>query len=208
MGLDLDAISRRAADAAADEDAYFTRQDVLTVDVPALVAEVRHLRALTDVSTAELLRTVEALNAHGIVLPDGRAEHTPRPDEGTEDGIEPPLREHSAPPAAPLGQLALPRTTTRGGPRRGPRRPRRPEGVAMSELDLDAIEARARPSATVNSLIAVAREDVPALVAEVRRLRDALDVIAGEDGTYLQSLKMTDTEYTMRTIARDALGRK
>ena len=78
----------------------------------------------------------------------------------------------------------------------------------MSELDLDAIEARARPSATVNSLIAVAREDVPALVAEVRRLRDALDVIAGEDGTYLQSLKMTDTEYTMRTIARDALGRK
>jgi hypothetical protein len=49
---------------------------------------------------------------------------------------------------------------------------------------------------------------IRALVAEVRRLREALDVIAGEDGTYLQSLKMTDTEYTMRTIARDALGRK
>jgi len=43
--LDLDAICRRALDAATDEDAYFTRMGVLTDDIPALVAEVRRLRA-------------------------------------------------------------------------------------------------------------------------------------------------------------------
>ena len=49
--LDLDAICRRALD-ATDEDAHFTRLGVLTDDVPALVTEVRALRAEVERMTS------------------------------------------------------------------------------------------------------------------------------------------------------------
>jgi hypothetical protein len=46
------------------------------------------------------------------------------------------------------------------------------------------------------------------LVAEVERLRHALDVIAGEDLDYRGRLRLTDAENAIYVIARDALGRK
>jgi hypothetical protein len=51
-------------------------------------------------------------------------------------------------------------------------------------------------------------EDVPRLVAEVKRLRHALGVIAGEDLDYRGRLRLTDAENAIYVIARDALGRK
>jgi hypothetical protein len=54
----------------------------------------------------------------------------------------------------------------------------------------------------------VLAEDVPRLVAEVERLRHALDVIAGEDLDYRGRLRLTDAENAIYVIARDALGRK
>ena len=59
--LDLDAICRRALDAATDEDAYFTRLGVLTDDVPALVAEVRRLRACRAIEQEALANALPIL---------------------------------------------------------------------------------------------------------------------------------------------------
>jgi hypothetical protein len=74
----------------------------------------------------------------------------------------------------------------------------------MSTLDLDAIEAQARHW---DHLIRDDPETTLALVAEVRRLREALDVIAGMDLDYLGRLKLTEVENAHYVIARDALGR-
>jgi hypothetical protein len=74
-----------------------------------------------------------------------------------------------------------------------------------SELDLDAIEAQARHW---DHLIRDDPETTLALVAEVRRLRAALEVIAGEDLDYFGRNRLTDAENAIYVIARDALGRK
>lgn len=49
------------------------------------------------------------------------------------------------------------------------------EGDGMSEEEMDAMEAMTKAGPELNSLLAgLARQDIPRLVAEVRRLRDEL----------------------------------
>ena len=86
--------------------------------------------------------------------------------------------------------------------------------MSGDRLDLDAIEAR---MAAYQHILDTARYDedlmgelagdVWPLVAEVRRLRHALEVIAGDDLDYSGRLRLTEAENAIYVIARDALGR-